>query len=59
MAKKDKRVVITGEQRSDIDATTMALVIIRLARQWLQKQPATPPEIPTPPNGADQPEDAS
>jgi hypothetical protein len=59
MAKKDRRIVITGEQRQDIDASSVALVIIRLARQWLQKQPAPPSETATPPDGTHQPEDAS
>jgi hypothetical protein len=53
MATKDKRIVISGEQRADIDPAILALVIIRLARQWLQAQPAPPLEKPTPPNGKD------
>jgi hypothetical protein len=53
MATKDKRVVITGEQRTDIDPSPLALVIIRLARQWLQTQPTTSPEV-SPSDGKDQ-----
>jgi hypothetical protein len=59
MAKKDRRIVITGEQRTDIDASSLALVIIRLARQWLQKQPAPPSETATPPDEAGKPETGS
>lgn len=50
---KDKRVVITGDQCSDIDAAVMARVIIRLARQWLQTQSATPSGA-SPSDGKDQ-----
>jgi hypothetical protein len=54
---RSRRIIITGEQRTDIDAPSLALVIIRLARQWLHAQAHTPPEAPTPPDGAGKPGD--
>jgi hypothetical protein len=40
---KEKRLVITGEQQSSIDAAAVARVIIRLARHWWQDRQAAPP----------------
>ena len=40
-ARVEKVVIITGEQREDIDAAAIARVLIRLARSWAEQQQDT------------------
>ena len=39
--RREKVVVITGDQRPDIDARAIARVLIRLARGWAEAQQDT------------------
>lgn len=43
---RDKHIILTGEQREEIDPRAVARVLVRLARRWQQQ--ATPAPKPKP-----------
>ncbi len=57
--RREKVIVITGEQQPDIDARAIARVLIRLARQWADGQQNDDTPSAAPSDRADQRKDAS